>query len=361
MKRHLHIVFLLPCNIKLPSGGIKIVLEYANFLACNGYSVEIVTPPTVLWWRQALKEKLKSIPRYFAMRLMDKYHHPRWFDLDSRVCVRIVPVLSQLFVPKANVYIATSAETALYAMKYQTKARKAYLIQDYEDWNVSKKELLDTYRYPFKKLVISNWLREIVNRESGEPTVLIPNGFDLDCFGVDVPLDVRGSHTVAFLYHERPTKGVDVGMNVLFEAKRRVPDLKVEMFGVYAAPKGLPEWINYHRSPSKAELRSIYNKAAVYLACSRTEGWGLTVGEAMLCGCAVCCTSCNGFLEMVTDGQTGLTAPIDDIDALVENLCSLLSDSTLRIDVAKRGCLSMRKFDWEISKRCFLKTIQAEW
>ncbi|MDD6723064.1 MAG: glycosyltransferase, partial [Bacteroidales bacterium] len=69
-----------------------------------------------------------------------------------------------------------------------------------------------------------------------------------------------------------------------------------------ARPSGLPEWIDYHQRPDDELHLRINNEAAIYIGTSRTEGWGLTVGEAMMCGQAVCCTDNAGFREMATDG-----------------------------------------------------------
>ena len=42
-------------------------------------------------------------------------------------------------------------------------------------------------------------------------------------------------------------------------AKKKYPDLKVKMFGAYARPTNLPEWIEYTQNASKEETIDIYN------------------------------------------------------------------------------------------------------
>lgn len=45
-----------------------------------------------------------------------------------------------------------------------------------------------------------------------------------------------------------------------------------------------------YKNPTPEQHLKINNESAIYLGCSKLEGWGLTVGEAMMCGQAVVCT-----------------------------------------------------------------------
>lgn len=81
----------------------------------------------------------------------------------------------------------------------------------------------------------------------------------------------------------------------------------------------------------------MYNNAAIYVGSSQVEGWGLTVGEAMQCGCAVVCTDNKGYLEMAKDGVTALVSPVKDPQALAGNIIKLIEDNQLRYKIAQCG------------------------
>jgi len=353
MKR---ICFLLPAHVYRPTGGVKVVFEYANYLIKHDWLVTIVSGSTASFRRVSWYERVKSVLRY-PFILATRRYRPTWFNLDERVRTISVPSLNQFFVPKADVYVATAVETAEQLVEYKTTAKKAYLIQDYENWNVSEERLIRTYRSDMIKFVISRWLYDRVTPHSPNPATLVPNGFDFSKFGLDVAIEERDPNAVAFMYHIRPSKDVPAGLRALELVHARNPRLKVNMFGVYPKGAEVPEWINYTQNPTQQQLRAIYNNSAIYLAASKDEGWGLTVGEAMICGCTVCCTDCEGFKEMVKDGENGLMVPVGDAETLAENLERLVTDDQLRIRLSRQGMRDIARFSWKPSFETFEKKL----
>jgi glycosyltransferase involved in cell wall biosynthesis len=97
----------------------------------------------------------------------------------------------------------------------------------------------------------------------------------------------RPANQLMMLYHNAEWKGCDDGLQALSLVREQEPNIRAILFGVPARPKTLPDWIEYHQSPSPKLLRELYNRAAIFVAPSRTEGWGLTGCEALLCGAAL--------------------------------------------------------------------------
>jgi glycosyltransferase involved in cell wall biosynthesis len=77
----------------------------------------------------------------------------------------------------------------------------------------------------------------------------------------------------------------------------------------------------------------------VYVQCSRAEGFGTMVLQAMAHGVPVVATSTGGILSLVREGETGFLAPIGDADAIASRVVSLLNDPALsrRIGDAARA------------------------
>jgi glycosyltransferase involved in cell wall biosynthesis len=108
----------------------------------------------------------------------------------------------------------------------------------------------------------------------------------------------------------------------------------------------LPDWCRYYQKPDKETHNRIYNEAAVFIGTSYSEGWGLTVGEAMICGAAVACTDIGGYQEMCSHEKTALLSPPKDHMALAANIIRLIEDNELRIKIAKAGYDNIRQFTW---------------
>ena len=103
------------------------------------------------------------------------------------------------------------------------------------------------------------------------------------------------------------------------------------------------------KRPSDELHNRLNNEAAIFIGTSKTEGWGLTVGEAMMCGQAVCCTDNAGYQEMAIDGETALVSPVGDSEAMANNIIRLIEDEELRYRIANNGYQFIQRFTWEES------------
>lgn len=344
------VTFLLPGGSKEPVGGYKVVYEYANRLINDGYNVNIVFPATLLWKEQSIKEKIKGIVKYFYFGIFKgKYLPYNWFPLNKNIKIYWTPTLEEKYIPKSDYIFATAWQTAEYLNKYSNlREKNFYLIQHYELWGCSEERLLNTWKMPLKKIVISNWLKKIGDN-LGETTYLINNGLDFNKFGRDIYIEDRNPKNILLLYHESEWKGFRYGLEALKIVKEKYNDIEVNCFGAFKNPKNLPSWINYYYSPAQNKLRELYNNASVFVGTSLGEGWGLTVSEAMQCGCAVACTDVVGYKEVAHQYRTALLCESKNGKALAENIIKLISNNELRRTIADNGYFEIQQYTWEIA------------
>ena len=343
------------------NGGTKVVLEYANRLSRLGWQVRLVFSmsgdgdKTFIEQIHFLLYQLKLIVKYgISVR--------NWFDLDKCVDEVYVKSLDYTDVPLSDVYVATYVSTAPFLNSYPIEAkRKFYFIQDYEIWgdNWTDDRTKETYHFDMTKLVISKWLHQLLSHE-GVESIIVPNGFDFDYFKMTVPFENKDKYSITILYNENPHKGVKYALEAIQQVKEKYAQLKVNLFGTYTQrPKCLPRWMNYYSCPNQELHNKLYNNSAIYVAASTYEGWGLTIGEAMMCGCAIACTDTDGFKEMVKDGETGLMSPVGDIVSLSNNICRLIENDVLRMRIARAGYNSIRHFSWDNSVKIFSDAIEG--
>lgn len=354
-KQNIVVVFL--CLSFGPVGGFKVIYEYANRLVRDGWCVTCVYP---LWGypNKTVMARIKMLFIY-AISVLRGRKNAGWFPLVG-VRNHIVWSLNSKY-PGADVYIATAVETA-YALREKApniiKSKKwLYFIQDYEDFSMQSELVDKSYIFQeFKKIVISDWLKDKVEKAGGKATV-IPNGFDFTCFHKDVDFNDKKRYEICMLYHILERKGCKDALEALYMVKEEVPLLHVSMFGFPSAPSNLPDWISYYRCPAQDTLNRLYNEASVFVAASHEEGWGLTVGEAMICGAAVVCTDNGGFREMCRNGETALMSPIKNPALLAQNILYLLKDDNLRLEIARRGNKHIQRFTWEESYKDLKKIL----
>lgn len=355
------ITFLFPAIAYAPTGGYKVVYEYANRLVNDGFKVNIIysayTKRHDVSWTINILRLCKSILRLFKCILFR--YKVSWFALNPKVNEYVVPILSKTFIPTSDIYVATSILTAIELNKWgSNKSKNIYLIQSFENWGgITDKEVISSYRYGFKNIVISKWLERIVHK-CGAQCVLIPNGFDFNYFQKTTEIKKRNRFCIAMLYHKQELKGCSDGFKALSIVKAKYPELTVNMFGVPPRPFNLPDWYNYYQQPEKEVFNQIYNEAAIFIGTSWYEGWGLTVGEAMICGCAIVCTDNDGYREMVEDGVTALLSPIKDPQSLANNIFKLIENDSLRCELSKRGNDHIKQFNWQTSYQKFKSVIE---
>jgi glycosyltransferase involved in cell wall biosynthesis len=340
--------FVLPGPGANPIGGYKIVYEYANRLIKDGYKINIIHSATLLWKERDIKTKIKGIIKYPYFKMVKKKQEPyNWFPLDKKINLYWVPTLEEKYIPDADITFATACETAVYVNQYGSKkGEKYYLIQHFEDWYFSKERVLETWKFQMEKIVIAKWLEKI-GKEISVSTTLINNGLDFEKFSLDIPYHLKNKKQIIMLYHNSDWKGSKIGLQAIEKIKKVVEDLEVILFGVPQRPDNLPKYIQYYNSPTQEKLRELYNNSAIFLGTSYGEGWGLTVSEAMQCGCAVVCTDVNGYNEMVCQEKTGLLSKAGDSEGLAENIIRLMNNDELRIKLAKNGNEFIQQFTWE--------------
>lgn len=341
----------MPRDGSTPIGGFKIVYEYANRLAADGFNVEIVYPSYI--------RRLKTNPIIESLRMIKSLVHrfannetscKRWFPLDERIEETSIWSLRN-FLPRENsIIIATAANTAPYLAEMNTIGLiKHYFIQDFESWaGADDNSVYSTYKYGLRNISISNWLKRRIE-SVGETTILVPNGFDLKQFKIEIEPDKRQPKNILLMYHYLPSKGLDDAIEALNICRQKISDINIVMFGAYRPPKQILDSVEFHFRPKRDELTRLYNESAVFVGASRSEGWGLTIGEAMLCGCAVACTDNDGFLEMAVNEKNALVSTIRNPQALADNIIRLIQNQDLRIRLATQGAMDMKEFDIEKS------------
>ena len=349
---NMRIAILLPKETAFPIGGYKVVYEYANYLVSKGDEVYILYFSSYNFIKYGIKEKLWII-RYHIKAIYKKtFLSSLWFHLDSRIRECRVLYFNRLLMPKCDAYIATAIKTAIELNRIESinNSKKFYFIQGFENWSLNgdNNSVCETYKYRMTKIVVSKWLKYILDN-MGEVSYLIPNGFDFTSFNTYVPVEQRNPHRLVYMYHLNPQKGADIAFKAFELVKKCIPDLHVTIFSVYSKPDGLPQWYSFYQQPNQSLLNEIYNNAAIYVGSSSNEGWGLTVGEAMICGCAVVCTDNKGYLEMAVDGDNALVVPVGDSEKMAEAIIKLVHDDELRIRLAENGHKGIQRFNWENS------------
>lgn len=146
-----------------------------------------------------------------------------------------------------------------------------------------------------------------------------------------------GVRRVLFVGRLDRQKGVDV----LFEAMRRLPDTAhAVIVGAPVVTDGavteLPANVSVAGWLGRDEINAYYAAAEVMVIPSRWEAFSLVAVEAMRAGCVVVATAVGGLRDVVADGVTGHLVAPEDATSLAAGIDSLHPSDILRMGRAGR-------------------------
>jgi glycosyltransferase involved in cell wall biosynthesis len=346
--------FILPTPGDVPVGGYKVVYEYANHLVKNSFSVVVSHLP-----RSSKASLARKALREIKDRITGRWRPNHWFKIRPEVELRLLGSECELIGIDADAVFATAWQTApMVAALPAHCGDKYYLIQHFEEWSGDRERVLTTWRLPLTKIVIARWLGDIA-ASIGQRSHYVPNGLDFDAFGIDNPPTVRENASVIMLHHTYDWKGTTDGLAALRLAKQRVPNLRVQFFGVAPRPPDLEPWINFEQQPGQAHLRQLYNNAAIFISPSWAEGWPLPPAEAMACGVACILTDIGGHREYTEDAITAILVPAKDPAAMADALVPLCRDRDSRIRIAHAGHENILNYTWDRAGKRLANIIQT--
>jgi L-malate glycosyltransferase len=335
-----------------PSGGYKVVYEYANRLVSRGHEVTVVHPRRLKYAMLPGRLTLRNRIRRVKTSLTELTAKPstNWYAIDGRVQLKFVANSSPEFIPDGDAVFATSWQTVQSVLRYAPKSgSKFYLVQGYEIWDGHDELVNATWRLSLHKVVVSKWLLDLGKKLGAHDVEYIPNAIDGRVYRLLKPIETRPLQ-VAMAFSALSIKGAADGIKALAIARSEFPEMKVVLFGKDRLPTWVPGWMKYYRDPPQGVIvNEIYNGSRVFLSSSWAEGFALPPAEAASCGCAIVATDSGGIRDYVENGLTGLLSPPRSPGLLAANLCLLLGDKNLSEKLAEAGRRSVQGFSWERS------------
>jgi glycosyltransferase involved in cell wall biosynthesis len=97
---------------------------------------------------------------------------------------------------------------------------------------------------------------------------------------------------------------------------------------------------------ARGDVSDVLARSDVFVLSSRSEGFPVSILEAMAAGLPVVATDVGGVAEAVVDGETGILVPAGDPEALAAALRRLVADPALRRRLGAAGrTRAFRRFD----------------
>jgi glycosyltransferase involved in cell wall biosynthesis len=152
-----------------------------------------------------------------------------------------------------------------------------------------------------------------------------------------------------------PTPNKNFGLIVDAVQRLREPDFDVvvaggvdpRVFGRASLPE-LP-FLRTVGYVTDAELRALYEHAAIFVYPSFYEGFGIPAIEAMACGCPVIASNAASLPEIC--GDAALYVSPHDAEALARSIHQLMTDGAERERLSRVGQSWVQRYTWDESAR----------
>jgi glycosyltransferase involved in cell wall biosynthesis len=162
----------------------------------------------------------------------------------------------------------------------------------------------------------------------------------------------------SFLYVGRLKryKGIGLALDALALARRRRPDLRLEIAGIgdyraelerHVARLQLERAVTFHGFVSEERKIDLMRWAWANVFPSPKEGWGITVIEAAACGTPSLASDSPGLRDSVRHGETGFLIPHGDVEGLAARMVELADSPILVARLGERARRFAESLTWE--------------
>ena len=331
------------------SGGVRVVVEYANQLAARGHRCFLIAPQ-----RQVEPEMLEELRPDVEIRQshIDPGDRPsalRSFLLSWSLAIRVPP--SEVIV---STHTPTTVATLL-ASRVLKRGKPVWLYQDYLEMFLDRpverwllKHALTWHDYA---LTVSKYSKEELASFAQGDIVVVGEGLSQPELLQPLPEGERrrdgNQRALLYVGDLRPRKGIYDFIAAAQIVSERMPDLAL---WIVTKDKGEIESTlpieRFHR-PTRKKLARLYASCDVFVSASWWESFGLPPLEAMACGGPVVTTDSRGVREYARDEFNCLVTPPRDPAKLAAAIRRILSDAELEDRLRQNGPLTAAQYTWE--------------
>ncbi len=349
-----------------PRGGVVHALKLAERLSSLGADVTL--------YSLARSDDPDGLAGYFRkVKVPYKIFEYEWHpELMTRL-ERMIDSYSYGLPRDATVYHAQDCVggTALSRMKSRGMIsapvfRTIHHIDDFSEPRLFEFEKKAVGLAEHRFVVSKYWQRELRN-EYGLDSIVTYNGMDPSDFA-DRPPRRAKVPTVLFVGGLEPRKGLEYLVRALERVADVVPDVRLvavaktgfrgtdqwQSYKSLAEHLKILERIDYHESVDESTLLQFYSDCDLLVLPSKTEGWGLSLMEAMVCGKPVVASRAGGIPELVRDGLDGILVDTGDVRWLAEAIVNLLKNPDLCKRMGASGRERAVQFSWDKSAQIVL-------
>jgi len=332
-------------------GGLELTaLETTLELQQRGHRVWLACPPGSRLEEEALRESIATFPLtvtgyahpLLAVRLARFLHHTAIELIHTELSKDLATLIAGMRLSGRRIPLLLTKQMGSYVMKRDLLHRLTYahVSRVLAISTVIRKNVIDTTPMPPERVLL---LHHAVDTERFSPEHVHGRGVRKE---LGLPEDAL---VIGFVGRFSPGKGHEELLEAAADLRPRYPAIRLVIVGEASygekpyeerirhivRARGLGDIVTF--AGFRHDIPALMASFDIFAFPSHAEAFGIVLIEAMAMERPVVSTNCDGILDIVVDGVTGIMVHPRNTRELAEGLSRLLASPALRTQLGKAG------------------------
>ncbi len=212
-------------------------------------------------------------------------------------------------------------------------------------------------------IALTNDMKQALQKLHRREVILIPNGVDIDKFSTLSREEARSKFNIKdnermliFVGRLTPIKGVRFLIKAMALIRQQHLGVRLLIVGdgeerqnleELADKLNLKKWVSFLGQTPSERIPEYMVASDIFVLPSLSEGFPLTILEAMASGLPIVTTRVRGLPEIVKDGENGFLVEPQNPGQIAERVLLILSDDALRERMAKNNWQQAKQYSWQ--------------
>jgi glycosyltransferase involved in cell wall biosynthesis len=205
-------------------------------------------------------------------------------------------------------------------------------------------------------IALTEHMKDAMQAIYSRDIIVVPNGINLNEVAEKETEGGNPSKRVLFVGRLHPVKEVQYLLGAMKMVHQELPEAKLILVGDGEEREhlenltdslGIRECVEFAGRVPHERVKDYMNQAEVFVLSSLSEGFPVTILEAMACGLPIVATRVGGIPDIIEDGTNGYLVDTMNQEQLAEALLKLLQDEKLRRDISGNNREKAKKYRWD--------------
>lgn len=317
------------------SGGIRVALNYAHFLAEKGHDVQVV------FQHKNYRKRIKNILEFKRGSIREFFDNKPYWYRHLKANIAYKPKINNETLADADILVAMDySKVKLFDVLDRKKGvRFEFIMHDERLYHGDKEDINKVYKRDVNKICVSSWLQGVIKKDFNQESDVLINPIDTELFFQEKSDKKKENDEIiiTMMHHNYEWKGVEDGVKIFNKVKKETgKNLKLVLFGCRFKKIDI-QYDEYYYDSKQEDIRKIYSDSDIFLCTSEWEGLGLPAMEAMCCKTAVVTYDTGGSRDYAFDNDTAFVAQHSDLRDLENKLKEAVIYSEKRDQIAQNG------------------------